>query len=317
MIVEWRADDPLPSRRPVSFVAGGYAELEPGAVERAFTEFVDLILERARDLDHPDLSALRADWMAITATTKAELELCKRAAQMGLDAYDCDQVSPNLEVVLMGELDKLPPPTRGDLLDAAVRTAFLASSVSLLADEVTASGLEAGVPGASLPRPSGNGRAHGYALARAVRSHIGQPAEPLDWDAALGSLGCEGLHASRAQWTPLHTNLKAAIGFSQGSPRLLTRPAKLRSERFLVARGLFALLSHATSNGPRLITSAGTRLQAASRAFAAELLAPSVAIRARIRDGLDEDRIDEIAEEFMVAPTVIEHQVANHRLLPD
>jgi hypothetical protein len=41
-----------------------------------------------------------------------------------------------------------------------------------------------------------------------------------------------------------------------------------------------------------------------------------MAIRARVRDGLDEDRIDEIAEEFQVEPRVIEHQVENHRLMP-
>jgi Zn-dependent peptidase ImmA (M78 family) len=85
-------------------------------------------------------------------------------------------------------------------------------------------------------------------------------------------------------------------------------------ERFLLARGLYALLSGATQDGPRLLTGAGTAMQAAGRAFAAELLAPAAALRARIGAGVDEEQVEELAREFKVSSQVIDHQLENHRL---
>jgi hypothetical protein len=76
---------------------------------------------------------------------------------------------------------------------------------------------------------------------------------------------------------------------------------------------MFALLSGATATAPRLLTGAGTKLQAASRAFAAELLAPAKSIHARIPDGVDEERLDELADEFDVAPAVLAYQIENQR----
>lgn len=50
-----------------------------------------------------------------------------------------------------------------------------------------------------------------------------------------------------------------------------------------------------------------------SRAFAAEFLAPSAALRATVpRTTLDEDAVDKLAAEFGVSSMLIAHQVRNH-----
>ena len=52
-----------------------------------------------------------------------------------------------------------------------------------------------------------------------------------------------------------------------------------------------------------------------NRAFAAEFLAPSSALRSRLaRPVVDGDDMDELAAEFGVSSLVIEHQVRNHRI---
>ena len=63
-----------------------------------------------------------------------------------------------------------------------------------------------------------------------------------------------------------------------------------------------------------LLTRAYTWDQRASRAFAAELLAPEAALRQEVHDGVPHARVEELAKKFHVSPWVIEHQIENHRI---
>jgi Zn-dependent peptidase ImmA (M78 family) len=65
----------------------------------------------------------------------------------------------------------------------------------------------------------------------------------------------------------------------------------------------------------RLVTRANDWQQAASRAFAAELLAPAEALAARLQDPVDwETAAADLAREFQVSEWVIHHQAENHGL---
>jgi hypothetical protein len=104
------------------------------------------------------------------------------------------------------------------------------------------------------------------------------------------------------------------VGFSEsGKPQVAPFVTHPRSKRFLIARGIYALTSGAASGGPRLVTSAGSRTQAASRAFAAELLAPAQALREYANQQIDDDGIAELAEKFDVHPQVVGYQLENYR----
>lgn len=54
--------------------------------------------------------------------------------------------------------------------------------------------------------------------------------------------------------------------------------------------------------------------QRASRAFAAELLAPAEELAARATGRVTYDQVAELASEFQVSQMVIEHQLTNHRI---
>ena len=87
----------------------------------------------------------------------------------------------------------------------------------------------------------------------------------------------------------------------------------IEPERFRLARSLF--FRHFTAApGRRLITAAHTWDQRASRAFAAEFLAPASALAKHIRGPVSFNDIDKLGDEYRVSPLVIEHQIDNHRL---
>ena len=92
------------------------------------------------------------------------------------------------------------------------------------------------------------------------------------------------------------------------------RPADRSSERFLLARSLF-LQANSRPAERRLVTASHTWDQRASRAFAAELLAPASALRDRIRgDTVSARQVAQYADEFGVDTLLIEGQLENHAL---
>jgi len=79
-----------------------------------------------------------------------------------------------------------------------------------------------------------------------------------------------------------------------------------------VCRALYESLSRAST---ALVSRARSDRQQANRAFAAEFLAPAALLRERIaRDIIDNEQIDDLADEFGVSAKVIEHQIENHHI---
>ena len=69
------------------------------------------------------------------------------------------------------------------------------------------------------------------------------------------------------------------------------------------------------SYGAGLVTRGATRRQQTNRAFAAEFLAPSRSLRERITySTVDDEQVDDLAEEFGVSTQVIRNQIENHRI---
>lgn len=96
------------------------------------------------------------------------------------------------------------------------------------------------------------------------------------------------------------------------APLVVTRPRRLTALRFDQARALYALLS---MDGPRLVTAGFDPDQQASRAFAAELLAPAEYLRSRVKSRfVDQERLQQLATALKVDTQLIRHQVENHEL---
>ena len=110
-------------------------------------------------------------------------------------------------------------------------------------------------------------------------------------------------------------NVNALIAADpSGTPHVIGPRLGHWADRFRLARSAFFLYREMGQTPPRLVTRAFGWDQRASRAFAAELLAPSAALRDKVGAFVAPDEIDELARIFDVRPTVIEHQLLNHKL---
>lgn len=319
VVAEWVATS-KPDGRPVRFVESGRVELEPSEVRRAFATAVDAVMEQLRTVTHPDVEALRADWDTIAETSGEDLMICARAARLGVDGLDEAELTDSLESCLRGAFVDLPEPTGNDVLDAQIREPHaLASAVATVRDLVLNGGrplLRAGTRDIGLSVPWGPPAYQvGYIAARKLRSLHAASDGVLDLDHLFGTLD---LRDAQQQHAPLAAHvhqLQAMVGASAaGVPRLFVAPRPRKHARFLQARGLFAIAAGAAKDAPRALTNAGTRLQVASRAFAAELLAPPSLLRARMTRGVDDELLEALADEFDVATAVIDYQIRNHGL---
>ena len=83
--------------------------------------------------------------------------------------------------------------------------------------------------------------------------------------------------------------------------------------KFAAGRAAFLAWSQG-KNSSRLVTTARTRDQQASRAFAAELLAPAKFLKKRLgeRSEVSPFTLDKISEEMGIASTVVHYQAKNH-----
>ena len=156
----------------------------------------------------------------------------------------------------------------------------------------------------------------GYECARALRRNLSAPNGGAVTDVR------ETMQAFGWAQSPLLTTpskpaslIDALVDRSPSGAAVVVAPADcgFRQERFRLARALF-LHQFAATPGRRLVTAAHTWDQQASRAFAAEFLAPAAALARHVGVRISLRDIDVLADEYQVSPLVIEHQIENHRL---
>ena len=138
--------------------------------------------------------------------------------------------------------------------------------------------------------------------------------QPLrDLDGVIERLMGEPVQKSPLR--PIHTGVEAAVQLNGAAALSSVERHSKPDRRFLLGRALHHWL-YATKRGSpqRLLTKGHDWLQASSRAFAAELLAPARALSRRLAGGADWERHAELADEFEVSSMVIAHQIANNRL---
>ena len=155
--------------------------------------------------------------------------------------------------------------------------------------------------------------AFGYELAAKVRTLAKlSPKSPLDSVEAVAryvtgrTFRFEGRNHAPGQ------GLRAIVGRSaEEIVSVGPAPPREDSQRFLIARSLYHALV-TTGSSQRLVTGAFSWDQKASRAFAAELLAPRSALADRISpSGADSAAIELLSREFKASIIVIEHQLEN------
>lgn len=312
----WFAD-PATTTTQGRFLDEGVACIERQELEGALESLVTTVLERTGGVTDPAVEALGELWSAITRSRRDDDEaaLCRRLAMLGQDPYAAD-----LPEALEDLLDGL------SLSEAVVHDLLAASAPSSLAEDAegaqrlltTLPPLEAHEPearpfspvphrGELLPYRAG------YARASEVRRHLRlREDEPLrDLEGAIA-----GLVGDPKQAWPSHdrSGVEAAVQRNGVAAISATMRSKT-AQRFLLGRALHHWLFVTDATAPqRLLTRGHDWSQAASRAFAAELLAPARALERRLAGRADWERQGELAEELGVNPMVIAHQLQNHGL---
>ena len=344
VVVRWTPDGAASIHPSLRFTGEGEIHLDVADAERGLAEAVQAVMDRLDGFEEPEVRAFRQDWAAIAGATEQERRLCEWSARLGIDPFDPEELTDELAETLPGLVSALDAPLRDDLLDAE-RPQTLHSDMEWLrrAEALAADAGSARIrepmfrPGSHLPPVEGSaavrdpeavrsdadtGTAHGlgYACAATLRQHL-SPAdghEPIgDMDEILFRLGW-AQSPSRTMESEAESPLEAAVTRSgDGAPVAIVGNAETDTSgrRFRLARSIF--FRHFSRNreaGRRLVTEAHTREQRASRAFAAEFLAPAAGLSQHLGGKVTSREIDELAHHYGIGAWVIGHQIQNHRL---
>lgn len=319
VIARWMPDGADSTHPFLRFTGSGEVMMSPDEAKRGLTELVDHVLERVEGLEDAEVGTLREEWTAILESKEADRSICEWAARLGLDPHDPDEVADDQAETIMGLISPLDVSVRNDLLDAE-QLQSLRADVEWLnqARSLAADAGRALNPEPALSSTAGTtAHEHGYTCAATLRSHLGAS----DRCEPIGDMG-EILHRLGWAQSPVETleprpegPLKVALEQSDdGASVAVTAESEVSGERFGLARSIFLRHFSASGCNRRLVTEAHTREQRASRAFAAEFLAPAAGLSRHIGERVSQGEIDHLAEHYAVSPSVIAHQIQNHRL---
>jgi hypothetical protein len=314
---------------PLEFLGRGVRFLSRNEVQAALMEFVDAVVGRLEEEGVRE-TFLQEEWRAIRNLDPEEEEFCRLAAALGLDPF---QVPEDLAATVIEAAEKVPQGVQEEFF-ASADLGHLAEEAEVLRETVDAvsgahEGLEplrklrarfwaSGAAGVATGAPPGLAPwKQGYEAARVLRSDWGLDGRPLPSFAAIaGAMGIEGdaLKGGIRTCRGLVTVDGVVALDPADRPGFAVRPAAEPARRFTFCREIFEYLV-APRGVPAIVTRGTTYRQQRNRAFAAELLLPSPALRDRFPDGrVTLEEANEVADEFAVSWAVVKHQLENHRI---
>jgi hypothetical protein len=273
---------------------------------------------------------LQEEWRAIRSLQPDEEEFCRLAATLGLDPF---QVPEDLAGKVIVAAETVPSAIQEEFF-ASADLAGLVEEAGAIRNTVDAAsapheGLEplrelrtrlraSGRGGTSWVQPAGLPPwEEGYAAARALRADLGLKGCPLP---SFGSLA----DALRVGAGALEKEIRTARGLAtvdglvaldrEERPGFAVKASAEPARRFTFCRELFEYLNSSAA-APAIVTRGATHRQRRSRAFAAQLLLPSAALRDRFPEGRATlEEANRVADEFAVSWAVLNHQLENHRI---
>jgi hypothetical protein len=300
----------------LNFIESVTASVATDNVRSEFSSFIGQVLARLSEKGIKNSEAHEA-WDRVTRTTKEEEAYCRLIGSMGLSPY---VRHPELDVTLEKIAGKISESMLTDLCEATNigsfnRAAELTDAISqALAQSKPVrlhDLLKVRRPFDAAPRAY----EWGYRATDAARSALGiahdDPSgskaffERVQFDPNFGiELGVDAANISL---------ISGAVAREDDVVRVSLAGTNPAHRKFAGARTAFLAWSP-TEKSSRLVTSARTRDQQASRAFAAELLAPAKYLKKRLGDRTDVSpfTLDRISEEMGIAPTVVHYQAKNH-----
>jgi hypothetical protein len=319
--LDWQADPPDSyPQMPAEFTQSGRLWLSREDVDVGMRLFVRAVLERIGDSDEDRAARLRDNWAAIATADQEEASFCRAAARLGLDPYlwhDWDSAVVHLLESGFGEDEHRP--IAADFLEATTDTRQMLGAWQWVRSVRTAFDLK----GSPVPmtrqvlQTPGSPALLAYRLARDLRSRLHlAPGRVENVEEAARGLGIHPLRYEARNDLPTR-DVSGVVGWrNQREPILVgPLPPRVDNQRFRAARALF-LAAYRCEDGPRLLTAAHSWSQKASRAFAAEFLAPQSELAERCQgsefDPDDPDKlVRSLADDYKVSTRVVELQLQN------
>ena len=303
------------SHMPAEFIESQRFWLPREAVVDGLREFVRTTIERLEDVTSPCVGRLNENWNAIINADAEEAEFCRAAGRLGRDPYLARAWNPSLvEFLETGLGSEAAGPMAGDFLDILEDQNDPNSIWQSL--QQTKTTFRMGQSPSSFTMSlddSYSPAATAYRIARDVRDKLNVDSNPIIDVRRAAVVSGSGPMVSAELPTLATPKIKAVAGWTNNGNPIIASLANIgpQNRRFLEARALF-LAWYQCQGGPRLVSTAHTWSQKASRAFAAELLAPQSEIVERWdRGNRTPAQIIALANEFDVSTKVIELQLQN------
>jgi hypothetical protein len=314
---EWQSDaqGSMPNM-PGEFIADGAEQVDSNATQESLAQFISMVLGRVAEVNDARVQQITEQWRAIQGADGEERDFCTLAGRMGIDPYDRDDLTEEVSTFLEATITNAEDPLVRDLTELA-RPDSVVKQWSWLSQVGTELNLGPNPVELSfdLPLRGLSPPQFGYGLARLARAAAGvSPISPLESvESVVQAVAGRRLRFEERNHVPGH-GILAIVGQSENDQDIVAagpRPSREDNHRFLNARSLYHALV-TTQASPRLVTGAFSWDQKASRAFAAELLAPQQALAGRVSaSGADSSTVESLSSEFNASPLVIEKQLEN------
>jgi hypothetical protein len=298
----------------LSFLEGVIASVPVDNVRSAFTDFIDQVLTHLTEKGIRNSVAHNA-WQMVKQTSADEEAYCRLIGSLGASPYI---EHPEIDAELEEIADKISVSMLTDLCQATNvgnfnRCAEFTEGISQALAKATSAQIDDLL---EVPKPADKtARAYewGYRATDAARAALGiADDDPSGANAFFELLNLDPTIGIQSE-TANSSLISGAVDREDGSMRLSLSGADQPHRKFAAARASFLAWSPDRSSS-RLVTTARTRDQRASRAFAAELLAPSKFLKKLLGDRTDVSpfTLDKIAGGIGIAPTVVHYQARNH-----
>jgi hypothetical protein len=298
----------------LNFLEALTATVSTEDVRSEFSQFISKVLARLSEKGLRNSVAHEA-WERVTQTTKEEEDYCRLIGSMGLSPYaDHPEIDATLEEIA-GEITES---MLSDLCEATSAmnlngVANLTTGVSKVLAKAQSVHVHDLLKAEKPVDATHKAYEWGYRAADAAREALNiKHDDPSGSSAFFDKLTIDpsvdiGVDPANS------LTVSGAVIRDEDDMRLSVVGTNVAHRKFAAARSAFLTWSKEPKSS-RLVTSARTRDQQASRAFAAELLVPEKYLNKRLgkRDDISSFDLDRISEEMAVAPSVVRYQARNH-----
>jgi len=319
-LISWHAAD-CPDVG-VSFLENGDVLVQSDMVRNACAQFVSAVCARL-DTEKVRDTFLQNEWEAIQNCDAEERAFCETAAALGLDPFALDDRDRRRLVtahraIPHGLAGEFFAAVDFDSIDDATNdlTSCIAQVRSATVRLPTLADLRAKFPPLDPAEPPWK---RGYKFAGLLRSHLNVGDSVLHGCSGVAiALGVDIKALQEAILLPKRPDgfMDALVGANQqGRPVFVIGKHREDSRQFALCRSLYEYLTAPEPDSMALISKTRSDRQRANRAFAAEFLVPAAILQQRLRDTVvDDEQIDDLANEFGVSCFVIRHQIENQNL---